>query len=233
MKSFFIILFLLCIQFVYADENPLSIHEYNIFKQSIIKKNIIEPSFIYENQYLHSEYSDSNPHNSKVNFGVIGLEWAGGCLGGISTGTLSTVIGYVLIPNYQASNFFNIYILGCVGLPFGTALGTTLTGKMLNQKGSYCRSFWWSVGGTIASIAFFYVPGLINKDGDPFYDYLTAFVSIALPTSCAVYGFNIRDKSSYGFNDEKFEYKKTQYQALFDRAPRVNTFTTELIRFNF
>jgi hypothetical protein len=217
----------------YAIENPLSIYEYNNFKQSIIKKNIDELSYIYNYQYLSNEYSDSGPLNTKVNFGVIGLEWLGGCLGGLSTGTLTTVVGYILMPNYQASSPLSIYILGSVGLPFGNALGTTLTGRMLKQKGSYCRSFWWSVGGTIASIAFFYVPGLIGKDGQAFYDYLTAFVSIALPTSCGVFGYNIRDKSSYGFNYDKYENENSQYQALLDRAPRVNTFKTELIRFNF
>jgi hypothetical protein len=229
----FIIPFFILLIPGYALDNTLSIYEYKNLKQSILKMRIDDHSIIYNYNPYQNDNLDSTSTKCRTNLGVIGLEWMGGCLGGLSTGTISIIVGYVLLPNYQASNFLSIYILGSVGLPFGNALGTTLTGRMLKQKGSYCRNFWWSVGGTIASIAFFYIPGLIGKDGQAFYDYLTAFVSIALPTSCGVFGYNIRDKSSHGFNYDKYKNKNSQYQALLDRAPRVNTFKAELIGFYF
>ena len=114
-------------------------------------------------------------------------EFLGATVGHVVTGITAMTLTVLVEPIYFTDHFFSLAIGGyLVGGMLGTPLGTLLTGKIIQEKGSVLGS---SVGGVIGTslglLATYYMFGK-----EPQQELIIPTILI-LPPLCSVIGYNI------------------------------------------
>lgn len=159
---------------------------------------------LHKTQLTYSFFTpqiDSHPQQRDPAFGTICLEWLGGTTGGIGLGVL-VACTYTWMNNrfnwyteHPTSYITDAFFFGhLIGYTFGSALGASVTGKLLRQRGSFLASLVWSIGGEIISWGIGWTLG-----PSPF-----PYIFI-IPQSFAVIGFNLRGKTCCGIGAKELD----------------------------
>jgi len=130
---------------------------------------------------------DSYSQQNAPGLGVLGLEWLGGTSGGLIVwylfGTTYCQMGKNHWIRDEPESMFGAFMFEShiIGYIFGSALGTTITGKLLKQRGNFFRSLGWSLGGEVISW------GIGWTLGPSPWPYI-----FIIPQSFAVIGYNLQ-----------------------------------------
>lgn len=169
---------------------------------------------------------DSQFQRRVPTFGTICFEWLGATTGGTVVGLLFgftyTWIGkrFNWFPDEPESHLSAFIFSGhMVGYTFGSALGTSVIGKLLKQRGRFLSSLVWSIGGETISWGIGWTLG-----PSPW-----VYIFI-VPQSFAVIGYNLHGTSCCGIGGINHPSEKIY---RYNQSVYYSVLKMELVKFDF